>query len=40
MYSYLLPRFKLISIVVYVKDIKGYNWHITIVVAPMYNASW
>ena len=40
MYSYLLSRFKLISIVVYVKDIDSYNWNIPIIVAPMYDASW
>ena len=40
MYSYFLSGFKLISIVVYVKDIDSYNWNIPIIVAPMYDASW
>ena len=39
-YSYLLCRFKLVGIVVYVKDIDSYNWNIPIIVAPMYDASW
>ena len=38
--SYLLSRFKLIGIVVHVKNIESNDRHLAVIVQPMCNASW